>query len=112
MQAQGFVNVEHDRGGNQPYALTQTFHGDRPYLLCLGLGVLPQTSGRGRQANLKWVDPPNVRSDWKYRDYPASKAGRDGISTIVAYDDGRTALTRFRAAARIEIDDSDLTSPH
>ena len=112
MQSQGFVDLEHDRCGNLPYALTYAFHGDRPDLLCLSLRVLPHAGGRGRQANLKRVDPPNVRGDWNYGDYTAPKAGCDGICAIVAYDDGRTALSRFRAAARIEIDDSDLPSPH
>jgi hypothetical protein len=37
---------------------------------------------------------------------------RDGIGTIIAYDDGGTALPGFRAAARIEIDNSDLPTPH
>jgi hypothetical protein len=112
MQSQRFVDLEHDRDGHQPYLLTQALHGDRPDLLCLGLRVLPQASGRGQQPNLKWVDPPNVRRDRKYGDYAAPKAGRDGIGTIVAYDDGWTALTRFRAAARIEIDNSDLPTSH
>jgi hypothetical protein len=112
MQSQCFVDLEHDREGSQAYPLTQTVHGDRPDLLCLGLRVLPQASGRGRQANLKGVDPPNVRRDWKYGDYTAPKACGDGIGTIVAYDDGWAALTCFRAAARIEIDNPDLPSAH
>jgi hypothetical protein len=78
----------------------------------LSLRVLPQATGRGWQANLKWVDPPNVRCDWKYRDYTAPKAGRDGIGAIVAHDDRWTAFTRFRAAAGIEIDDSNLSPLH
>jgi hypothetical protein len=53
-----------------------------------------------------------TRAFGKYGDYTAPKAGRDGISTIVADDDGWTALTRFRAAARIEIDNADLATPH
>jgi len=112
MQSQGFVDLEHDREGNEPYQLAQAFYGDRPDLLCLGLRVLPQASGGSGQANLKGVDPPNVRCDGKHRDYTAPKAGRDGIGAIVAYDDGWTALTRLRAAARIEIDNSDLPTPH
>ncbi len=112
MQSQRFVDLEHDRDGHQPYPLTQAFHGDRPDLFCLGLRFLPQASGRGQQPNLKWIDPPNVRRDGKYGDDTAPKSGRDGIGTIVAYDYGWTALTRFRAAARIEIDNSDLPTPH
>jgi hypothetical protein len=112
MQSQRFVDLEHDRDGYQAYPLTQAFHCDRPDLLCLGLRVLPQASGRGRQANLKWVDPPNARCDWKYRDDTAPKTGRDGIGSIVAYDNGWTALTRVRAVAWIEIDNSNLPAPH
>jgi hypothetical protein len=112
MQSQRFIDLEHDRGGNQTYPLTEALHGDRPYLLCLSLRVLPQATGLGWQANLKWVDPPNVRCDWKYRDYSAPKAGRHGICAIVAHDERWTAFTCLRAAAGIEIDDSNLASPH
>jgi hypothetical protein len=112
MQSQRFVDLEHDRGRNEPYALTQAFHGYRPDLLCLDLRGLPQATGGSRQANLKRVDPPNVGCDWKDRDYTAPNAGRHSIRAVIAHDDGRTALARLRAPTWIEIDDSDLPSPH
>jgi hypothetical protein len=112
MQSQRLIDLEHDRGGNQPYPLTEALHGDRPDLLGLSLRVLPQATGHGWQANLNWVDPPNVRCDWKYRDYTAPEAGRDGVGAIVAHDERWTAFTRLGAAAGIDIDDSNLASPH
>ena len=46
-----------DGDGHQPYPLTQAFHGDRPDLLCLGLRVLPQASGRGPDRNRQLGSP-------------------------------------------------------
>ena len=108
MQSQRFVDLEHDRGRNVPYALTQAFHGNRPDLLCLDLRVLPQATGGSRQANLKRVDPPKLEVIGRTVITPRPIRAATAFA-IIAHDDGRTALTRLPAP---EIDDSDLPSPH
>ncbi len=61
MQAQGLVDVEHDRVRDDSQPITQPLHGDRSDLLSLCLGVAIEPRLGGWKQDLERIDAFDVR---------------------------------------------------
>ena len=68
MQAQGLVDVEHDRVRDDSQPVTDPLHGDRSDLLSLCLGVAIEPGRRAWKQNLERVNTIDVRCDGNHRD--------------------------------------------
>jgi hypothetical protein len=68
MQAQGLIDVEHDRVRDDAEPDTYPLHVDRSHLLSLRLGVAIEPSLRGSKQNLERVDAFGVRCHGNHGD--------------------------------------------
>jgi hypothetical protein len=72
VDAEGLVELGHERRAQLAYPVADALDGNGPDLLSLRLGVPPQPGDPGRQENLKRVDPLGAGGDRHDRDHPAT----------------------------------------
>lgn len=86
MQAQGLIDVEHDRVRDDSQPVTHPLHGDRSDLLSLRLGVAIEPRLRGWKQDLERVHAFDVRCHGNHRDDAATQAPRCRVGRVVADD--------------------------
>ena len=112
MNAQCLVELGHEAGGQLADTFANTLNGNGSDLLGLGFGVVPQAGEVSRQQDLERVDPLSAGGNRHDGDYPAAKAGRGAVSSVVTNDHCRASLAGFLAAGRVESDSNDFPTTH
>ncbi len=112
MEAQCFVQRCGLRGIQLSDPGTDSSHGNRPNLLGLCLRITIKTAIAGREHHLERVHPLRVRGDRNDGHHASPEATGRRVRTIVAHDHGWPSLVRLGTANGIEIDPTNLTTPH
>src|SRR6266508_4309448 len=112
MQAQGLIDIEHDRVWDDAQPATHPLDGDRADLFSLRLGVAVEPRLGGWKQDLERIDALDVRCHGNHRNDAATQSPSRRVGRVVADDDGWPALVSLGATRGIEIDGMDVAAPH
>lgn len=93
-------------------ACTEAVEGNGADLFGLRFGVSLESSDRGREQHLEWVQTCDVRSDGDDREDAASESSGGRVGAIIADDYRWASFVGFGTSNGIEIDETDLAALH
>jgi len=94
------------------HGVLKSLHGNRPDLLCLGLGVVLQSGQAWGKQHWTWVDARDIRGHrHDGDDTPASSFGGN-VRSVITDNDGRSSLVCLSVHCWFKVDHVDFTPAH